>query len=305
MSFRREIFRTALVVLTAGWCVNAFAQPVFEGRTPRGFSPSDSTTTTTFITGEDVTILVDLNEAATQSYPVIANFQTLEKSVPFYAGSFQDSTAAYMSQAIAVDDFGFIHRAWIQQRGEINAASTTPVYGVVYAKSVNGGNSFLDTVSVSGTLRFDMITPNIAGPSSSGFSTVDLVVDSKGNPRVAYAMDFSPDGLHNSTNQTHLMRTGAREYNNIFFNFSNDGGSSWLPQNGAVVVNDSATVIGRNTAFPRMAITATDDIFIVYERDLASTGEEIMLAKVDADSLTGGAAQAVMTCPHLCIHIQS
>ena len=161
MSFRREILRTALAVLTAGWCVNAFAQPVFEGRTPRGFSPSDSTVTTTFITGEDVTILVDLNEAATQSYPVIANFQTLEKSVPFFSGTFQDSISAYMSQAIAVDDFGFIHRAWIQQRGEINATSTTPVYGVVYAKSVNGGNSFLDTVSVSGTLRFDMITPNL------------------------------------------------------------------------------------------------------------------------------------------------
>ena len=315
MSFRREILRTALAVLTAGWCVNAFAQPVFEGRTPRGFSPSDSTVTTTFITGEDVTILVDLNEAATQSYPVIANFQTLEKSVPFFSGTFQDSISAYMSQAIAVDDFGFIHRAWIQQRGEINATSTTPVYGVVYAKSVNGGNSFLDTVSVSGTLRFDMITPNL-GPAAaaaegptSGFSTVDLVVDSRGNPRVTYAMDFSPDGLHNSGGscglaaicppQTHLMRTGAREYNNIFFNFSNDGGSSWLPQNGAVVINDSATVIGRNTAFPRMAITATDDIFIVYERDLsaspaATDGSDIMLAKVDADSLTGGAAQAVI-----------
>ena len=299
MSFRREIFRTALVVLTAGWCVNAFAQPVFEGRTPRGFSPSDSTTTTTFITGEDVTILVDLNEAATQSYPVIANFQTLEKSVPFYAGSFQDSIAAYMSQAIAVDDFGFIHRAWIQQRGEVSATSTTPVYGVVYAKSVNGGNSFLDTVSVSGTLRFDMITPNVAGPSTSGFSTVDLVVDSKGNPRVAYAMDFSADGRNNKQIAIaqlgqQLTRTGARSYNNIFFNFSNDGGSSWLPSNGAVVVNDSATVVGRNTAFPRMAITATDDIFIVYERDLAGTGEDIMLAKVDSDSLQGGAAQAVI-----------
>ena len=299
MSFRREILRTALAVLTAGWCVNAFAQPVFEGRTPRGFSPSDSTVTTTFITGEDVTILVDLNEAATQSYPVIANFQTLENSVPFYSGSFQDSIAAYMSQAIAVDDFGFIHRAWVQQRGEVSATSTTPVYGVVYAKSVNGGNSFLDTVSVSGTLRFDMITPNIAGPSTSGFSSVDLVVDSRGNPRVSYAMDFSADGRNNkqaaiATIGPQLRRTGARSYNNIFFNFSNDGGSSWLPQNGAVVVNDSATVIGRNTAFPRMAITATDDIFIVYERDMAGTDEDIMLAKVDADSLTGGSAQAVI-----------
>ena len=94
---------------------------MFEGRTPRGFSPSDSTTTTTFVADEDVTILVDLNEAATQTYPVIANFQTLEKSVPFYSGAFQDSTTRYMSQAIAVDDFGFIHRAWIQQRGEVSS----------------------------------------------------------------------------------------------------------------------------------------------------------------------------------------
>ncbi len=177
MSFRREIFWTAFAVLTAGWCVDAFAQPVFEGRTPRGFSPSDSTTTTTFVADEDVTILVDLNEAATQTYPVIANFQTLEKSVPFYSGAFQDSTTRYMSQAIAVDDFGFIHRAWIQQRGEVSSTSTTPVYGVVYAKSVNGGKSFLDTVSVSGTLRFDLITPSGTGAVTApvtGFSTVDI-----------------------------------------------------------------------------------------------------------------------------------
>ena len=169
MTLRREILRTVLTVLTAGWCASAVAQPVFEGQTPRGFSASDSTMTDRFITGDDITVLVDLNEAATQAYPVIGNFQTLEKSVPYFPGAFQDSVAAYMSQAITIDDFGFIHRAWVQQRGLVNSTgSTTPVYGVVYAKSVNGGLSFLDTVSVSGTLRFDMITTNMAGPSTSG-----------------------------------------------------------------------------------------------------------------------------------------
>ena len=43
-----------------------------------------------------------------------------------------------------------------------------------------------------------------------------------------------------------------------------------------------------------MAITKTDDIFIVYERDIAGAFEDVMLAKVDADSLTGGSAQAVI-----------
>ena len=80
--------------------------------------------------------------------------------------------------------------------------------------------------------------------------------------------------------------------NNIFFNYSNDGGSSWLPANNAVVINDTATVISRNASFPRMAITSTDDIFISYERDVSGT-QDVMVAKVDADSLQLGSAQAV------------
>ena len=47
--------------------------------------------------------------------------------------------------------------------------------------------------------RFDLITPSGTGAVTApvtGFSTVDIVVDSRGNPRVSYAMDFSPDGFN-------------------------------------------------------------------------------------------------------------
>ena len=214
-----------------------------------------------------------------------------------------------MHQAITIDQFGFIHRAWIQQRGlgGTTTPATTPAYGVVYAKSVDGGKTFLDTVSVSGTLRFDMITPGAS--NDSGFSTVDIVVDGRGNPRVVYAMDNSPDGIGGrgdgaalgSANQKYIYVSTSvtNQYDNIYFNYSNDGGSSWLPANNAVVINDTATVQGRRNAFPRAAISSTDDVFIVYERSIdndatvAAAAEDIMLAKVDADSLTGGSAQAV------------
>ena len=43
-----------------------------------------------------------------------------------------------------------------------------------------------------------------------------------------------------------------------------------------------------------MAITSTDDIFITYERDLHTGGDiDVMLAKMDADSLKLGSAQPV------------
>ena len=305
MSLRREIFRTAVSVLIAGFGFGSDvdAQPVFENRTPVGFNAADSTTTSSFVTDKDVTVRVDLNEAANADFPVIGNFQKLEKSVPFYPQA-QAGSAAYMSQAITIDQFGFIHRAWIQQRGlgGTQTPATTPVYGVVYAKSVDGGKTFLDTVSVSGTLRFDLITPSFL--NDSGFSTVDVVVDGRGNPRVVYAMDNSPDGIGGegvtgtSANQKYLNAGGAalNQYDNIYFNYSNDGGSSWLPANSAVVINDTATVQGRRNAFPRMAISSTDDCFIVYERQLddeIANFEDVILAKVDADSLTGGSAQAV------------
>ncbi len=301
MSLRREIFRTAVAVLIAGFGFgsDADAQPVFENQTPVGFNAADSSTTSTFVTDKDVTVRVDLNEAANADFPVIGNFQKLEKSVPFFPAA-QAGNAAYMSQAITIDQFGFIHRAWVQQRGTVNTdngAFATPVYGVVYAKSVNGGKSFLDTVSVSGTLRFDLITSSMT--MDSGFSTVDIVVDGRGNPRVVYAMDHSPDGVTGGITENQIT-TGTgntrKGYDNIYFNYSNDGGSSWLPANNAVIVNDTATVQGRSNAFPRMAITLTDDCFIVYERQLnnaTANFEDVMVAKMDADSLTGGSAQAV------------
>ncbi|MBI2505580.1 MAG: T9SS type A sorting domain-containing protein [Candidatus Latescibacteria bacterium] len=267
------------------------------------------------MTDKDISVLVDLNEAANSTNPVIGNFQKVEKAMPYFSTA---STAGYMSQAVAVDASGVIHRAWIQARGNavigtsISPASsaTTPAYGVVYAKSFNGGKTFTDTVSVSGSLRFDLITPSLF--MTSGFSTLDLVLDSKGNPRVVYAMDTSPDGISgNSTNLANQLAHKAtavasitnHAYNNIWFNYSNDGGSTWLPANSAVVINDTATVAGGNTntgwpgrkcAFPRMAVTSTDDIFIVYERAMQSlTLNDVMLAKMDADSLKSGSAQQV------------
>ena len=305
MNSKRNAFCLLLLVFVIGMGGNVFAQPIFENNTPTGFSPADSTRKTRFASDTDITVLVDLNESVNATYPVIGNFQKVEKSVPFFTTA---ETAGYMSQAIQIDDSGVIHRAWIQRRGIVNFSSSvsSPVYGVVYAKSFDGGKTFTDTVSVSGTLRFDMITPSAS--MANGFSTVDLVVDSKGNPRVTYAMDFSADGCDDATaaagaaNQLCAPSTGGtvrRTFNSILFNYSNDGGSSWLPSNGAVTVNDTSTVgtstwPGRKTAFPRMAITATDDIFITYQRGMhAIATSDVMLAKLDADSLQLGSAQPV------------
>ena len=300
MSSRRKVFWAMMAVFAVALGRQAAAQPIFENNTPVGFSPSDSLTTSVFVTNQDINILVDLNEGANSTNPVIGNFQKVEKSVPFFTSA---STAGYMSQALAVDDNGTIHRAWIQQRGttDLTDATSTPVYGVVYAKSINGGQSFSDTISVSGTLRFDALTTSFSMGGS--FSTLDLVVNSKGNPRVVYAFDNSPDGRNGGSGTAagvHQFHGATRQFDNIFFNYSNDGGNTWLPSNDAVVINDVVTTGahrgGLKCAFPRAAVTSTDDIFIVYQADLGGadgTAHDIRLAKVDEDSLKGGSAQAV------------
>ena len=172
MSSRRNAFCMLMIVFFIGMGNAVFAQPIFENNTPAGFVISDSTKTTRFSTGNEISILVDLNEPANSTYPVIGNFQKVERAVPFFSNA---NTAGTMDQAVVLDDNGVVHRAWIQQRGWVGAdATTTPAYGVVYSKSFDGGLSFTDTVSVSGTLRFDLITPNFS--MTSGFSTLDLVV---------------------------------------------------------------------------------------------------------------------------------
>ena len=232
--------------------------PIFENNTPVGFSPEDSTSQEDFVLGQRVDVRVDLNQAATPTYPVSGHFHNIERSKQVNSTDVDGLRAD-----IAVSTDGTIHMAWISE--EMVTPVSTPIYQVLYARSDNSGVSFSDPQSVSGSLRFDVLTLSLGG--TNAFSTLDIEVDSRGNPRVVYAFDFSPDGRTAQFNNTNP--------DNVFFNYSETSGASWLPGNTAVVVNDTTTVgntEGRDTAFPRMAIDQRDNIFITYVRGVTSAG---------------------------------
>ncbi|MBI2501831.1 MAG: T9SS type A sorting domain-containing protein [Candidatus Latescibacteria bacterium] len=257
------------------------AMPVFENRTPVGFAPQDSTTTADFIVGDTLSVRVDLNQAATPTYPVIANFHAVEKSdqlsstdtdgmqvdvamvdvAPFGLGA--DQLAPGVTSATL---FPTVHVAWIEQAGLSNGSvyngGITPIYKVMYARSTDGGATFTSAVSVSGSLTYHPLTTNGNGTS---FSTLDLEVSSGGQPRVAYA--FVSTASH------------ARD-KNVFFSYSQDNGLTWQTP---IKVNNTATAEGRSCAFPRLAIDDRDNIFIAYVRGTSrGTGsDDIMLAKVN------------------------
>ena len=211
------------------------ALPIFENRTPTGFSSSDSTVKRDFVEGANVTIRADLNQAATPTNPVYGHFHRLET-----ARRIETSDVDGLQTDVAVSDAGTIHLAWISQ--EVVAPVTTPVYYVRYARSSDGGSSFTGAVSVSGSLRFDILTVNGSGPS---FSTLDLEVDSG-----------EPQRLHTPSTTGADGNTAAFSTNpdNVYFNYSEDGGATWLPKNKAVVANDTTDTEGSVAAFPRMAI---------------------------------------------------
>jgi len=243
------------------------AIPTLENRTPAGFSLRDSTARQDFIEGETITVRADLNQAATPTYPVIGNFHNLERSE-----ALETSDVDGMRVDVAVSGTSTVHMAWIGQ--EVVTPVSTPVYYVRYTRSNDNGATFSSPVAVSGSLRFDILTLNGAGTS---FSTLDLEVDSRGNPRIAYAFNASPDG-----NRAKF----ASNPNSVYFNHSEDGGATWLPANSAVVINDTTTVgntQGRNAAFPRMVIDQRDNVFVTYVRgSTAGTGaDDVMLAKVN------------------------
>ena len=248
----------------------AAALPTFENQTPTGFSTQDSTDKQDFVEGQAVTVRVDLNQAATPTYPVIGNFHNLET-----AGILESRDVDGLRADVAVSDGGIIHTAWITQ--DVVSPVTTPVYNVRYARSNDGGGTFSSPVSVSGSLRFDLLTIDGGGPS---FSTVDIEVDSRGNPRVVYAFNHSPDG--------HTVGFASNP-DNVYFNHSENGGASWLPNNSAIRVNDiigtATNTEGLLSAFPRMAIDQRDNIYITYVRGATTGGgagtDDVMLAKVN------------------------
>ena len=255
------------LVLQVWQLTSAFAAvPLFENRTPVGFSRQDSTTREDFVEGQEVTVRVDLNQAATPTYPVIGHFHNLETSK-----TLESEDVDGLRADVAVSSDGIIHTAWIAQ-GVVSPV-TTPVYHVRYARSADQGKTFTSPVSVSGTLRFDILTLDGSGTS---FSTLDLEVDSRGNPRIAYAFNHSADGK---------TAGFSSNPNNVYFNYSEDAGASWLPGNTAVIVNDVATLAGEglDTAFPRMVIDQRDNIFISYVRGTTKgTGaDDVMLARVN------------------------
>ncbi len=264
---RRRVRRGAawlsVCVSLTGLGLAEAAQPIFENRTPTGFSATDSTSNTDFVEGTEVTVRVDLNQAATPTYPVIGHFHNLERAT---AVSTEDIDG--LRADMAVGDGGIVHMAWIHS--VVEGTVSTPVYFVNYARSNDNGLSFSTPVSISGSLRFDLIT---AGGGSTSFSTLDLEIDSRGNPRVVYAFDSSPDG-----------RTAAfnKRPDNVYLNYSQNGGASWLPSDQALLVNDTLTVgEGRSVAFPQMAIDQRDNIYISYVRGVATPRDDIMLARVD------------------------
>ena len=110
MNSKRNAFCMLMLVFVLGMGSAVFAQPVFENNTPVGFSPSDSTRQERFPIDSDITVLVDLNEAATSTYPVIGNFQKVEQAVPTFTTA---ETSSGVAQSISVDDNGVIHRAWV------------------------------------------------------------------------------------------------------------------------------------------------------------------------------------------------
>ena len=63
MSFRRTIYSAMLVVFASVLGSQVLAQPVYENKTPTGFSVSDSTSTTNFAIGKEVTVQVDRLDA--------------------------------------------------------------------------------------------------------------------------------------------------------------------------------------------------------------------------------------------------
>ena len=166
---RRPLRHRGRYVWFALWALAATSAqgslPVFENRTPTGFSPQDSTTRQDFVEGSEVTVRVDLNQAVTPTYPVIGHFHNLERAEILDAASVDASQVD-----VALAPGGIVHVAWIAQQKLQTMA--TPIYYVKYARSNDDGATFSAPVSVSGGLRFDLVTADGNGTS---FSTLDLV----------------------------------------------------------------------------------------------------------------------------------
>jgi len=277
---RRWCFHIALLCLWGG-SLQA-AKPTFENGTPVGFSVKDSTTRQDFVTGQEISVRVDLNQAATYEYPVVGHFHSLEKSVRIDAAT--NATDGMQVDIAMVEGVPFgtnsnlpepgdsvathpvIHMAWIEETTSTPKAplpytgGSTPVYRVMYSRSFDGGATFSTPVKASKEVTFHLVTT-----SNDAFSTLDLEIDSGGNPRVAYAFISTADRVRKK---------------NVYLSYSNDGGGSW---NDPVQVNPQTVAVTENSAcaFPRMAIDDRDQIFITYVRGIDGAAEDVMLAKVN------------------------
>jgi len=279
---RSLLLYSALVLSTAS--ALRTVKPTFENKTPVGFSVQDSTVRTDFVVGESINIRVDLDQAASYEYPLVGHFHSVERSEQI--GSVDTDGMRVDIAMVDVVPFGVndnipapgytssathpaIHMAWIEQTtttpraGFPYTGGSTPLYRVMYSRSFDGGANFDAAVSITGDITYHPLTVNGGGGS---FSTLDLEVDSGGQPRVVYG----------------FVSTADRERKkNIYLAYSNDGGTTWpMP----LQVNDTrvgGAVEGRKSAFPQMVIDDRDNIFISYVRGSGAGSDDVMLAKVN------------------------
>jgi hypothetical protein len=273
MITRGRILKTGLALLLVLAAASWATPPVFENRTPVGFAPQDSATVEDFALGQTISVRVDLNQAATPEYPVVAHFHAVERSVQVGTvgtdGMRVDIAMAPVAPFGVQADTGStpaVHMAWIQEQGlsqgPIYNGGITPVYQVMYARSSDGGATFGTPVSVSGDLSYHPITADGGG---GAFSTLDLEIDSGGRPRIVYAM---------------VPTANRQRQNNVYFTYSEDGGSTWQTP---IRANNLSQAEGIAAAFPDMVIDDRDNVYISYVRgsSAGAGADDVMLSKVN------------------------
>ena len=195
---RRALIHMVLVLAAAG-AVQA-AKPTFENKTPVGFSPQDSTTKADFVVGQQISLRVDIDQAATHQYPVIGHFHGVEQSDQI--GTTDTDGMQVDIAMVDVVPFGVngntpapgftssathpaIHMAWIEETTTTPRSAfpyrggTTPLYRVMYSRSFDGGATFGTAVAITGDITYHPQSTNVAGTGTS-FSTLDLEIDSGG-----------------------------------------------------------------------------------------------------------------------------
>ena len=259
--------------------------PIFENNTPVGFSPEDSTSAEDFVLGQKVNVRVDLNQAATPTYPVTSAGTTddiMVAKVDRSTTPFSIETVGSLGTSGSTGGVRISPDGATRETGADIAIGTGDVLHVIFYNDtdddVEHKTLLADEYKTVGTTGWDQSNPGRDVDNFDNIAATNAALETDADfyfPTVVVDKQSSPDKVYA------LYKFGDATFETVFFNnyiYDNAVGANagWTTGNAAAVWSTATTPLfntGNANYNVELEWTVTERVSAAIDDRLSTRGD--------------------------------